>query len=934
LRNLITLFILIVICNLSHAQSLTERLTGEQEEPVELQEEEKDMRIHALLGSEKTTQNGYRGPVEITSNGLVDLQASGVIPNTVVVRVNGTRIPNGAFVVFDKIGNSQIRLFDTYPLGSYVEVEFKYTNDANNPVGNYLSSSLSSFRNNSPIKIYYGTNDQVIRSGTSLFSGKSIERIIPGDRQEFGFSVNNYAVGDFSFTYGSVWNQERQEGSYRDEFIKSNILNSGKIYTENLSEERSDDVMWREISYGVPNESKVWYQNTYFSIDSQYRTIPSLGASADMIAFLNDPQNWGGRALMQPWYTSSMYSSYWGKNLDPQKGRSELNQFYGITYSYQGFGFRQFDDRIQYSTGTLRQEKTDILTEKLEDLLINIPETGSAYSRIVRNMRLENPTRLNENNEIIQEPTNTEQEYTRTSLTQRLTDEASFSYENEQWRTTDFVTGIEAPSREINKYSINNLGILGAGLTYNYILSRTEGLNESERAIRNLIIEDLHLGNLVSSNIYIKDDLDYMGNLFYRSFIYNIDPIQLSQGFNIPGFKYENKRDNLGASYISRLAQLNGEILGIQWDANINNTTIGPGFRNESSQILNNTENTINREVRNINLSRQFGNFDTRFGYNELIQNRDSHNKTYYIAGRYQNEVLGGNLYLHATQYRNIDKFNVMRPSYDYMATYNRDGTEIGFRRYQHFGAMNEFSFVSDVYWLNYIYKNFNVSINWRHNPILTNDPNASPQIYMGDTQSYSIGYSDTIGNASVNFGASFARNGLPNNNFYSQEWPGIIYYGNLESKTPNFYNWSSNWESAYSLGISFENGSSLMLRRTNTRFNVSAINQITWDVSGTWKISDKDQLTFIYKNWDNFYPRYKQEPDKDLMQGESYTIKYTRFSDASSFSFGITDMGPLEKHLKDKSTLGNEAQQFYQNIPNANYGKDLKWFVEYKCLF
>ena len=52
------------------------------------------------------------------------------------------------------------------------------------------------------------------------------------------------------------------------------------------------------------------------------------------------------------------------------------------------------------------------------------------------------------------------------------------------------------------------------------------------------------------------------------------------------------------------MAQLNGEILGIQWDANINNATIGPGFRNESSQILNNTENTINREVRNINLSR------------------------------------------------------------------------------------------------------------------------------------------------------------------------------------------------------------------------------------------------------------------------------------------------------------------------------------------
>lgn len=926
-------FILIIICNLSYAQSLSSRLTENEENEIVAEETFSDINIPTILTNERTIKTGYRGPVEIPENKLIDLQVSGVIEDSVIVRVNGFRQLPGSFIIFEKTGNTHIKLLDSYSMGSYVEIEFKYTNDINNIGVNYLSSQLNSLSSNSPLKIYYGTNDKIVYTpmNNSLFSNKNIEKIIQGDRQEFGFSFTD-SIDDFTFTYGTVSNIERKENSYRDEFITNNILNSGNIYVDNLSQDRSNNAVWREFSYGIPNESKIWYQYTYFTIDEQYQTIPSSGASSDMAAFLNDAQNWGGRSLMQPWYTSSMYSNYWGKNLDPKKGRSELNQFSGITYSYQGYGFKQFDDRIQYSSGVLKQEQTETLTEKTEDLKIDIPETGSIYNKIVRNMHIENPARLNEFNEIIQQPENIQQEYTNISLTQRLTDNSSISYNQEKWETTDFISGIESPMKEINRYSINNLGILGAGLTYHYTTSRIEGLTESEKSIRNLIIENMSIGSLFSSNIYIKDNLDYMGNLFYRNISYNIDPIQFSPEFNISGFRYKNEIDNYGSSYISKLAQLNGEIFGIQWNANIDNSIIEPGFINENNQNLNDTESIINRQIRNINLSRQFNNIDFKSGYNDYFENNILYNKTYYIAGRYQNNILNGNLYLHMTQYRNIDKFGTMRPSYDYMATYNKDELELGFRRYQHFGTTNEFSFNSDTYWLNYAYKNFNFSSSWRHNPILIVNPNNSPQIYLGDTQQYNIKYNNIIDSINIDLAVSLVHNGLPTNNFYSQEWPGIAYYGNLESKIPAFYNWNSNWESIYSLGISFKNGNSLTLSRTNTRFNISAINQITWDIAGTWKISDKDNLIFIYKNWNNIYPRYCQEKDEELIQGESYTIKYTRFSEDSLFSLGIIEIGPLNKYLTDKSILGNQAQQFYQIIPNLD--KELKWFAEFKLLF
>ncbi len=920
-----------------------------------------------------------------------------IIEDTVRVLADGIRLMPTDYAVGARPGAGAyvIRLLRNLPTNTVIEVTYQCRQSTETPAAAFSSSLMGGLGTAQPLnltgdegatgafKLYYAKEGDLVtrdigrrsfgdkdwfQLGNSLAANTQWRDTV---RQEYGFSVMDLQLGQAKVSYGTVRNVDAtSQGSYRDEFIRQNILGSGRTAGAREGdpayappEGSSRDVKWHDWRYGTSNESKFWYGETFFHMDSNYGHVDSA-VQQDIATFLQDPNRWGGRNLMSAWWQSGgTYAKSWQTMEGAgDKGRQAISQFAGEELRLKSWGLRP-SENIMYSRSEFGRYLLDSRRDASQvdqTLRVATSDGGTVLEAAEETLKITRPSNasnLNATEEtILADPgENYQQRRTVRSLTQRLTggdNPAQLQVVEDRFEELDRLKGIESPTRRTTTASLSNVSLLG--MTVGYTGSRSDF--EDARLNRWLTGGASPLGSerhsMNFSGLKIAGPLQLTGSLSAgitdgaglqdSTLNLSVPTFEIFSGLNLAGATYTRQRDPMGASRSHRAVALSGNLAGFDWNATADWVDMSRGFN--LAGAVNPYDREFSAHNRAINLNRTLSHWGTQLyaGYQENYLDGESQGKLYRVAFAQPVDLGGlGNLALQGSQYRHIDRLGVMRPSYGWAATLTgpEEKWMAAVRGFHHYGAGDELSFVSRSVMLAAKLGDARISATWRDNPIWDPDgPDkpASPQLQMGSMTEYRV---DMPVNDRLNVSAAFFRNAsLAGGVLESQTWNTVPFYGASGSAIPTTWGaGNDNWATQYGIVYTFGEGKTVSLARNNTRYSASGITSTGYDLNLQWALTPRDSLSFRYYNWSADSPRWGETVTSDPGGGpigEAYTFRYShRWSEAQKLSVGVTRTGPLRNQYVPGAQGQNMWGQLYADFM-SDVPEDTMVFIEYQTPF
>jgi hypothetical protein len=920
----------------------------------------------------------------------------GVIEDTVRVVVDGARLMPTDFAVASRPepGKYVVRLLRDVPANKVIEVSYQVRGGVEGPDSAFSSSLMAGPGDVQPLSL---TSPEGVPGGLKLYYAKQGDilrrdigqrRVGPNDwfqladavdartqwrdsvREEYGFSVMNLQLGQAQVSYGTVSNVDAtSEGSFRDQFIRQNILGTGN--TAGLRpddpayeppEGSSRDVTWRDWRYGTPEQSPFWYGETSFRMDPNYGHVDPK-VQQDIAAFLQDPNRWGGRNLMSAWWKSGgTYAKRWQQmEGSGPKGRQHTSQFAGEELSLKTYGF-QPSDNLMYSHsefGRYLIESRRDAVQVNDSIRVGTPDGDTVFEVHEESLSVTRPPNAPDvgatEETILADPgEDTYEKHTMRSLTQRLSggeSPAQLYVQEDRFEEIDRLRGIESPTRRNTRASLSNVSLLGMQVGYTATRSEHEDMElnrwltgatstgSSERHSVNFSGLDI-AGPLQLNGSFSAGLVDGQG-LQDSTVSLQVPTFELFSGVNLAGATYTRQRDPLGASRLHRGLTLSGKTLGFDWNASASWHDMTAGF--SLGRVRNPYDRDYSTHTRALNLNRTLAKFGTQLhaGYEERYVDGESQGRLYRAAFA-QPIALGslGNLTLQGSQYRHIDRLGVMRPSYGWAATWAgpEDKWTASVRGFHHYGAGDELSFVSRSLHLAAKLGDAQVSATFRDNPLWDPDgPDkpAGPRLQMGEMSEYRV---DMPVNDRLSVSASFLQNAaLHGGVIEGQTWNTVPFYGAMGGLPTTWGAGSENWATRYGIVYNFGEGKTVSLARSNTRYSQSGIRATGWDFNLQWALGSKDSLSFRYYNWDAQSPRFGEVVSADPgggPLGEAYSFRYShKWSDAQQLSVGVTKTGPLSGYYDRRRPNQNLWGQIYADFM-SDVPEDTMVFVEYQTPF
>lgn len=930
---------------------------------------------------------GRVGPLVYDGAGSLDLAvgdpSSGytVFPATVRVKVNGRTLLPTDYVVAKLPGRPEcvLRFITEVPSGSIVSVEYTYGSDPASRgsvalVGRSLIGAPGAVQpiplgegggRSLPVTLYYGRETwtdggyQGLMPGSSWHALQSLQGMNRAGRQEYGFSVTDFNLMGASITYGTVRNEAgTSDESYRNRFIRENILGGGQSLSARegdpsaqAPEGANRDVTWSEFRYGDPASSRLWYAESRFKMDPNYTPVASSQAPAAMSAFLTDPSRWGGRNLMSRWWGASGNPGAWQAFEGAPRGRESLTQFAGWDIRQRAYGLRP-SRHLAYSSSTFSQEHLitrQRLQETVESVNLQAPETGTAVQYVENTLAQSRPSNVPQQGAteaaLLADPGEDVVTTQKTlSLSQRLARGASaptLSVTQQQWSQLNRITGIESSTGTVRTTNLS--GIAVGQFSMGYTNTRVE--NE-DPTVRGSEAHDVTIGNLpllgplrMSGRLHLSQT-DQLG-VRYTDTTASLQGFRLFSGVNLAGATYQRRRDWNGGSAVQRNIGFTGELLGGTWDAQFSWLAMSSGFLTEQGAAGNPYGYDFSQRTRGVNFRRSLGSWGTelRTGWNETDVNGQSLGQVFYAGATQVLQRRGiGNLVLQGVQYRHLDRFGTLRPSYGWSIRYEYpQRLEAGMRGFEHYGAGDELSFVSRTTWVKANVGEATVGVTWRENPMLNDQPGRqAPFLWRGSSKEYSASMPVTD---QLTASASLAQNAVPGGwQIAASDWSSVEFTGPMSAALrPTVWAWNENWSTTYSVSYAFQRGC-LSLSRTRTRFNPTGMQLTTWAGSLDWTIADGHTLSLGYRKWRGSAPLAAQsvtESDVGHPLGDAYTLRYSRsWSNGRKLSLVLADAGPLNRYWGQQGAWGSEAAALVGSLPYAEGYPHTRVFLTFETPF
>ncbi len=420
-----------------------------------------------------------------------------------------------------------------------------------------------------------------------------------------------------------------------------------------------------------------------------------------------------------------------------------------------------------------------------------------------------------------------------------------------------------------------------------------------------------------------------------------IPGFRIFEGVNLSTATYQRERDSNGGVSLHRGLGFNGTFLGGEWNTGISWLSQTENYQDRNGANANPYGQDFTRKQMQFNYIRNVGSLHLITGWENTTLNEESLGQTYKLGARKTiklGDPIPGQLMLWGMQYRNVDRWGTLRPSYAWTAQYNapEDRLAAGVRSFEHYGAGDELSFTNTSAWIRGKVGSAPRGIAWRKNPLL-NDQAATagskPFVWLGSSREYKAQMPLTKGLlASV----SLSENALPQDYIVAREVGSMLFSGRQSDYLrPATWTWDENWQTKYSISYAFGSGSALSLERAHTRFNHTGANLTSWQAKLDWQVSQKDKLTLGYFSWRGGSPIYGESvtlADVGHPLGNAFSLGYSHeWSDNHKLSLIVLDAGPLAEYYGDsRSQWYSEASSLYNGLP-TNLGSRPKFWLEYQ---
>ncbi len=934
----------------------------------------------AAAAATKSTAGRY-GPKIHDGSSSLRLSAAGadaasqIIQGTVRVRVDGMSLlpTDYAMARLPDTGDYVIRFLRPVEAGAAVEVTYRVGSGdaaAGTLSRGFMGAPGEAVSLNGadlsaggiPVKLYWGqesqTNPGVAASAWQALS--AIEGMRTAGRREYGFGFSSMRFGDLELSYGNVTNESGEgDASYRTEFVRTYMVGSGVAASASRSdpsllspEGASRDVTWGGIKYGDPSSSKFWYVNSHLRMDQNYSAVAESGAAADMAAFLSDANRWGGRNLVSPWW-SGYYAGVW-KSAEGagNQGRSGIGQFAGWELSQQGYGFRA-GGYFTYSKSEFAQERLDThqrFAETQDRFDVRVPRGGPEVTYAKDTLTTTTPasgltTDASSGRTIATNPgENTTTTHETLSLTQRLSrgqNAPVVSVSQHQWNQLNRLSGVESPTVLDRTTTLSGVSLLGVKLDYQNSRSESEDIYFDPTESHRLTFGNMRLAGPISMDGSFSIFRTDAKGVTYIDNTLSVPGFRIFEGANVSGMKYQKQRDSQGAEATQRTVGFAGQLLGGQWNASYNWQTMAEGFLTSAGALANGYGQDYDQRVSALTYQKTLPKLGTelRAGWTDTRFNGESLGQVYRVgASQLIKPGAGlGNIILQGAQYRHVDRWGTLRPSYSWAVRYDHgDRLQAGMRGFEHYGAGDEMQFVSRTTWLKTQLGPATLSATWRSNPLLNEAAGKlQPFLWRGESKEYSLSGNIT---PRLAVSASIAQNALPAGFVVeSSDWSDVAFAGPMSSALrPTTWSWDENWGTTYSVSYNF-GAANLTLGRSRTRFNRTAALLTAWTADLNWKLSANESLGLAVRDWRGASPIYGQSlsvSDVGHPLGVAYALRYSRdWGNGKRFSLVFADAGPLNSYWGQNNAWGQEASSFVGSLPYADY-PHTKVYMEFQTPF
>ncbi len=752
----------------------------------------------------------------------------------------------------------------------------------------------------------FGTGDLNISKNVSFYYGHetygksymrgALSSFINSNR-EIGFATKDMEiVKNLKITYGFSSSQEGYINYYKKE---SNIFTLDNKSDQTLTFSPTNDinyVNWHDITYGDPGKSGVWFRDAQIKMDKNYKSVASSGAKSGIDSFLSTPGL--GDNSPQWWKPSGDFSKNWIRGNAPISGSEIHEQSFGINVSNFAKLSRNTLTQTDMDTGDSSKEVND-------KAQINLDRTGTSLN--INNTKLIE----NKNGAESNVASHTSLEFNQKIPNQ---DNANISIKKDSWEQ-DSSKPTMIPYDNKTSISISNLNIASGNISYENTDTDYVGDAPKER-IQNFSINSIKLSKIsASANLYSRKvdgvEQNAMTNILVNKY-------EIFRGFNLNSYRYIKKYLYQQEDSVSHDIDLGGNLGGIDWSYKyiLNNTNLY-----DNSVLLYNNSN-INK-FSSLLVSKKINNIDFILG-NTNINSRDTYDNLTYLASRGVWSIKNNEVGVNFSQYIKTNN-DATYPSNVLNIYIKKDKVyNIGFRNFYY----NNSNFLSRTIWADVQYDKLNLSTRYRKNPFVKSGENQAPIVWVGDTYEAKLGYVGTHISGNV----YFSKNGIPVNSIYAPDWPSIESIGPMSDASNRNMN-SIDIDKKMGADISYiSNNNILSLSYNQTHYlSIPAYHS---DVSLNAKImlSNGNSFSCIYKKW---WPSYEIDSSSNLIDGESYTVKYSQQWDDGFFNIGITDLGPLDIYWNDPA-YNAEIQKMVGTVPEKfkDYSRNLKLFMEFSTKF
>ncbi len=907
-----------------------------------------------------------------------------IVSGTVRVRVDGQALLPTDFAVCRVAGTQQylVRFLRDVPPGSAIDASFAYT-VGTGAEANVLSMGLiarpdaavtlpigSGGQSVLPFKMYYGREAALTGAGTTADALSALRglsgSVAPGQRHEYGFSITDMTVGKLQLTYGTVRNEEAGgESSYRDEFVNTYLLSGGATAglragdAAGLAPEGdARDLVWSGLRYGSPETDKIWYTSSSVRMDANYSAVGGSGVNEDVQAFLQDTTRWGGRNLASKWW-SGAYSGAWQSfevetsGVAANKGRTDLSGFTGVEIGYNAYGFRPVN-WLSYEKSEFSQERLSDnlrLTETLENVQLDTPGGGPEVRYTENTLAATRPPTVpiagaTERDVLEDAGADTVTTHQTLSLSQRLAggdNPPMLRVTNHQWNALDRLSGIETPTRTDRLTAVDNLSVAGMSLNYSNQRYEYEDTTLDPSESHTLSFSNVRVGGPISLQGSLAAETTDARGLQRLTSNVAIPGFRIFEGVNLSTATYQRERDAHGGVSLHRSLGFNGAALGGEWNTGVSWLSQTGGYQDRNGNNANPYGQDFTRKQMQFNYIRNVGSLHLITGWENTTLNDESLGQTYKLGARKTvklGDPIPGQLTLWGMQYRNVDRWNVLRPSYSWAAQYNapEDRIVAGVRSFEHYGAGDELSFTNSSAWVRGKVGSATLGVEWRKNPLLNDEAakaGSRPFVWLGSSREYKAEMPLTKGLvASV----SLSENALPQDYIVASEFGSMLFSGRQSDYLrPTTWNWAENWQTKYSISYAFGSGSSLSLSRAHTRFNSTGADLLAWQADLSWQIAPEHQLTLKYRTWSGNSPIYGNTVtagDVGHPLGDSFALGYRHAWGAKkdrSLSLIVVDAGPLAEYYSDsRNQWYSEASDLHLGMP-TDIGSRPKFWLEFQ---